>query len=445
VGRVPAFYTFVRGLVRLGLNAYFRDIEVHGTEHLEGSGPRIIAGNHNNGMIDPILIIAASERPITFIAKAPLFKVPILGWFLRHLHCIPAYRSQDAGYAKEKNDQLYEQAARQLASGPALALFPEGKSHSEPQLAELKHGAAKIALEAETRQGQARIQPVGLHFERTRAFRGKVLVQFGPPIELGEWKGRYAEDPKAATASLTEELQRRLSDRILHAESQQILRLADLVERMGVLEEVGAQDLKSSFDRKKFLLDTYRDLRERAPAEVEALRTDLVRYQETLDLLKVRDDQVAQDYRFGRVLGFTLKNAILLILGLPFMALALVCNFPAYITCVGIVRMFGRDGDLRATYGLLPAIFIYPAYWAALAYAGWRLEELPGLLAVLVAAPLSGLVALHWMDRWGRVLRASWGLLAALALPGARASLRRIRRRVLDRVKRLAEALPRRE
>ncbi len=436
---MAAFYRFVRGLVRLGLNAYFREIEVHGTEHLEGTGPRIIAGNHNNGMIDPLLIIAASERPVTFIAKAPLFKIPILGWFLRNLGCIPAYRSQDPGYAKEKNEQLYEQAAKRLAAGPALAIFPEGKSHSEPRLAEFRHGAAKIALEAETRQGGARIQPVGLHFERTRGFRGKVLVQFGPPLELRDWRDRYAQDPKAATAALTEELQHRLAERVLNAESQQLVRLAELVDRMGVIEDVGKDDLKSAFDRKKFLLEAYRGLRERAPAEVEALRIDLLRYQETLDLLKVRDDQVAQDYRFFRAVGFTLKNAILLVLGLPFMALALACNFPAYLACWTLVKVFGREGDLRATYGLLPALFVYPAYWAALAYAGWRLEELPGMIGVLVAAPLSGLVALHWMDRWGRVLRASWGLLAALALPGARASLRRIRRRVLDRVKRLAD------
>jgi hypothetical protein len=121
------------------------------------------------------------------------------------------------------------------------------------------------------------------------------------------------------------------------------------------------------------------------------------------------------------------------------MALALACNLPPYLACWAIVKLLGREADLRPTYGLIPALVIYPAYWAALAYGAWRLEELPGLVAAIVAAPLSGLVALHWMDRWHRVLVASWGLLAALALPAARASLRRIRRRVLDRVRRLKE------
>ena len=436
---MPALYRFVRGLVRLGLNAYFRDIQVHGAEHLQGDGARVIVANHNNGLIDPILIIAASERPVTFIAKAPLFRIPILGWFLRNLGCIPAYRTQDPGYAREKNEQLFKDAADALAAGPALAIFPEGKSHSEPQLAEFKHGAAKIALEAETRQGNARIQLASLHFERTRGFRGRVLVQFGPPLLLGEFRERYERDARDATGTVTAEMHGRLSGMVLHAESDEILRLAGLVDRMGVLEESGAPDLKSSFDRKKFILDSYRRLREKVPAEVEALRVDLLRYQETLDLLTVRDAQVAEDYRLGRVLAFAARNALLLAFGLPFMALALACNFPPYLACWTIAKAFGHEADLRPTYGLIPALFIYPAYWAALAYGAWRLEDIPGMAAALVAAPLSGLVALHWMDRWHRVLVASWGLVAALALPGARASLRRIRRRVLDRVKRLAE------
>jgi hypothetical protein len=123
------------------------------------------------------------------------------------------------------------------------------------------------------------------------------------------------------------------------------------------------------------------------------------------------------------------------------MALALVGNLPPYLVCWTLATAFGRSPDVRASMGLIPALFIYPAYWALLGYLGWRLEELPGLAAAVVAAPLSGLVALHWMDRWGRVVRASWGLWTALALPGARAALRRIRQRVLRRVQRLAQPI----
>ena len=255
-------YRLTRAFVRLGLRAFFRDVEVRGAENLPPDGPCIVAANHFNSMIDPFLLLARLERPLCFIAKAPLFKVPGLGWLLRRGRCIPAYRSQDAGYAKEKNDALYAAAAEALGAGPALAMFPEGKSHSEPHLAEFRHGASKIALETEALRGGVRIQLVGLHYEQTRGFRGRVLIQLGPPIAAAAFLERYRADNRAGTAALTEELQTRLSEMILTAETREMLRLADLLARMRALQEKGRpHETAEAFDRKKLILERYRLLR----------------------------------------------------------------------------------------------------------------------------------------------------------------------------------------
>ncbi len=431
-------YSCLRGVLRLGLRAYFHEIEVHGREGVPAEGPCVVAANHHNSMMDPFLIVAACPRPLAFIAKAPLFRAPILGWVLRGMGCVPAHRSQDAGYAKEKNQALYEAAARTLASGRLLAIFPEGRSHSDPGLAEFRHGASKIALEAETKSGGVRIQLVGLHFEELRGFRGKALLQFGPAIALDGWKARYAEDPRAATAALTDELRARLTDMVLAAESHEILGLAELVRKMDVLERGEPADLKGEFDRRKFILDSYRELRGKAPREVEALRNDLVRYRQTLDLLGVRDDQVAEDYRFGRVLARALARTLALALGLPFVAAALVFNFPPYLLCDGLARMLARTPDQRAGAAFMAALLLFPAAWAGIGYAGWRLGGTPLALGAVGAATVTGLLALRWMDAWHRLLGEAWGLWTAIALPGARATLRRMRARALARVERLS-------
>src|ERR1043165_9950973 len=65
-------YRLIRSLVRLGLRAFFRDIEVRGAENLPPDGPCIVAANHFNSMIDPFLLVATLYRPLCFIAKAPL-------------------------------------------------------------------------------------------------------------------------------------------------------------------------------------------------------------------------------------------------------------------------------------------------------------------------------------------------------------------------------------
>ncbi|HKS16429.1 MAG TPA: 1-acyl-sn-glycerol-3-phosphate acyltransferase, partial [Planctomycetota bacterium] len=86
------FYRLVRGLIRAALGFYYREIEVTGADSVPAEGPLLLLANHHNGMIDPLIVIAASRRPVRYIAKEPLFRIPILGWFMRRLGCIPAYR-----------------------------------------------------------------------------------------------------------------------------------------------------------------------------------------------------------------------------------------------------------------------------------------------------------------------------------------------------------------
>jgi 1-acyl-sn-glycerol-3-phosphate acyltransferase len=431
-------YRVTKGLIRLGLRAFFRDIEVRGAENLPPDGPCIVAANHHNSMIDPFLLLAMLDRPLCFIAKAPLFRTPVVGWFLRRLRCIPAHRSQDPGYSKEKNDALYAAAAETLASGPALALFPEGRSHSEPQLAEFRHGASKIALETESLRPGVRIQLVGLHYEETRGFRGRVLVQLGPPVAAAGFLDRYRADSRAGVGALTEELQARLSEMILTAESRDVLRLADLLARMRALQEKGRpHETAEAFDRKKLILDRYRSLREREPREVERLRLQLTRYESVLARAGFQEEDVGSERRIGAIFRSALGNTLLLALGLPFLALGIATNIVPYLLSWLVARVATRLPDRRASAGFFTALAAFPLYWAGLATWAGRRWGLDIGLAVGAIGPLSGILALHSMDRWHDVLVQSWALWLSLVRPSARAMLRRMRQRALDRADRL--------
>jgi len=431
-------YRLTKGIVRLGLRAFFREIEVRGAENLPPDGPCIVAANHHNSMIDPFLLLAMLDRPLCFIAKAPLFRMPVLGWFLRRLRCIPAHRSQDPGYAKEKNEALYAAAAETLADGPALALFPEGKSHSEPQLAEFRHGASKIALETESLRPGVRVQLVGLHYEETRGFRGRVLVQLGPPVAAAGFRDRYRTDSRAGVATLTEELQGRLSEMILTAESREVMRLADLLARMRALQEKGRpHETAEAFDRKKLILDRYRLLRDREPNEVERLRLELARYESVLARTGLHEEDVGTKRRIGAVLRSALGNTVLLALGLPFLALGVATNFAPYLLSWVVARVSTRLPDRRASAGFLAGLAAFPLYWAVLAVWVGRRWGLDLGIAAAAIGPLSGVLALHSMDRWHEVFVQSWALWLSLVQPSARAMLRRMRTRALARADRL--------
>src|SRR5438034_6170731 len=128
-------------LLRVVLRIFFRRIEVSGTDSVPRVGPVIFVLNHPNGLIDPAFLLCLAPRRVSFLAKAPLFRMPVVGFFCRALDAIPVHRRQDTGFDGAQNRETFEAARRVLAHGGAIAIFPEGASHSEPKLRPLKTGA----------------------------------------------------------------------------------------------------------------------------------------------------------------------------------------------------------------------------------------------------------------------------------------------------------------
>src|SRR5688572_9189585 len=431
------FYRFIRGLLRAALGFYYREIEVAGEERIPAQGPLLLLANHHNGMIDAFIIIAASNRPIRYIAKEPLFRIPLLGWFMRRLGCIPAHRSRDPGYAKEKNEDLYRAAKEAFLAGGAIGIFPEGGSHTDPGLAEFKHGAAKMALEAEALadfQLGLRAQLVAIHFERTRLFRGRVLVTFGESQPVDGYRAAFEADSRAAVGSLTQDLRDKLSTMVLNAENEEVARLSAVVERI-MREEGSTPGLEERFRRQKEVLKRYQRLRETRPAEVEVVHSLLRRYDRMLTLVGGRDGQIAAEYSGARILGFALKNTLLLILGAPVLAFGLAFHFiPCWIARITAV-LAGKDEDQRSSVGLIVAIFLFPLWYAGLAVAGWKLVPLKAWLPVILCGPPAGYVALRWLDRFNRFARETAGLW--MAMTGTRKRLNEARRQIAERLARL--------
>jgi len=162
----------VTALLRLLIRVFFKRIEIVDMERVPADVPVIFAVNHPNALIDPLFLLCFAPRPVSFLAKAPLFTTPVIGWFVRGLDAIPVYRKQDnvAG----SNRETFAQARALLARGGAIAIFPEGTTHSDPRLRELKTGAARIALGASMER--IVIVPAGLYYTSKQTFRSSAVM-----------------------------------------------------------------------------------------------------------------------------------------------------------------------------------------------------------------------------------------------------------------------------
>ena len=104
-------------LLRFALRIYFRRIEVAGLEHVPSDTPVIFVLNHPNALVDPCFLLCLAPRRVSFLAKAPLFHMPVIGSLVRALDSLPVYRSQDEGSDTAKNHETFAMARELLTAG----------------------------------------------------------------------------------------------------------------------------------------------------------------------------------------------------------------------------------------------------------------------------------------------------------------------------------------
>lgn len=164
-------YLLVKSLAHLYL-ALTRGISSLGSENVPPRGPVILVSNHVNAK-DPLALASACQRPLYFMAKAELFRTPVLAWFFRSINAFPVARGaidQDA----------YRRSLEILSEGKALAIFPEGTRNASGELLKPHPGAARFALLTGAKVVPACV--VG-----TNSKQGKVRVIFGAPIDPQEF------------------------------------------------------------------------------------------------------------------------------------------------------------------------------------------------------------------------------------------------------------------
>lgn len=118
-------------------------VKVTGEHHIPTDGAAVVACNHVS-FIDPILLMAASPRPIRFLMDHRIFKTPVLGAIFRLAKAIPI--------APQKEDPViyeaaFKEAQKVLEAGDLLGIFPEGAITRDGKMLPFKGGIMKI-LEA---------------------------------------------------------------------------------------------------------------------------------------------------------------------------------------------------------------------------------------------------------------------------------------------------------
>jgi len=411
-------------------------------------GPVLVVANHPNSLLDPLVIFRVAGRPTRPLAKAPLFEQRFVGSLLRTMGGLPVYRAVDDPAQMHRNEDTFRGAIAALHAGDAVQIYPEGRSHSEPSLGQLRTGAARIALGAEAgahwRLG-LRIVPVGLTFYRKSLFRGRVLAMTGEPFTIEAWHAAYDADPAEAARSLTAEIGRRLEAVTVNVAEPGDIELIDTAERLYTREkrDSGWRERDPLAERVPRLQAFARGmswLRQHDPTRFAALRTAVRRYRRRAERLGAVEGDVPPDYPARAVATYVAAEGLALLLVAPAAAVGTLLWYPTYVAPRLTLRLVRPDPETVATYKLATGFAMVPLTIVVCIAAGALLAGGRGALLAGVAAPLLGLAAIAWHDRWNRVRDDARLFLRVLPRHGHRARQASERARLAAEFDALVEA-----
>ena len=175
------FLRFARGWARSVLAVVGVSVEVLHGDRLEGGKGMVVASNHES-FCDILVLLSRLPFQVRFLAKRSIFRVPVLGWSIAAAGFVPVDRGR-----RERGGEVLERAARPLASGRSVVIFPEETRSRAGELLPFKKGAALLAA----RTG-APLLPIGLAGTRAvlprgrlRMSPGRVVLCAGEPIPPG--------------------------------------------------------------------------------------------------------------------------------------------------------------------------------------------------------------------------------------------------------------------
>lgn len=373
---------------RLIVRVFYRRSECYGLDHLPAQGPVILCANHVNALVDAVIMQAFSPRLLHPLARSGLFAGPLLGHVLRLIQAVPIYRRQDADGDAGSNADSFASCYEFLAAGEVLLIFPEGQSHSDAHLREMKTGVARISLGAQEANGVApAVVPVGMNFTRKGSFRAGLLVEFGAPVPVNIAQGELSDD---AVRRVTAQIQQAIEGLTVNAETSDDIDLVNRMERFFALRRGRYRrgSLRQKFRALRRLTEAQRRLRERDPERVDSLRWQLRQFERLCHRFGVKDYHLSVSYRPLTLMIFLSILFVDLVLLMPLAAWGIANAIMPFLLTRHAARTMARGSDQYDTAKILLGLILFPVFWAGqIAVAGYFYGATVALVYALSLVP----------------------------------------------------------
>lgn len=323
------WYDHLRYIVDAFIRGSFKKIRYEGLEKVPRDGAVIFAPNHCDALMDPFAVLAMDHGKKVFVARADIFKKPVLRKILTFLKIMPIHRVRDGFRSVAANDDIIEKSIEVLNNQVPFCILPEGMHRSMHSLLPLGKGIARIAVGADKAiagQRPVYIVPLGCEYGDYYRFRSTLLVTVGEPIDIS---ALIAAKPGSSEAELYNEIRALTSEGM----KKQIVYIPDDDDYEAVWElaklssgPVSEFNLRGRLEANRRTAEKLDRLREKDPGKARKL------FDKAVDFARARREaRISAHATYAKnPLGAALWRTLKILACLPFALVLGTASLPAW-------------------------------------------------------------------------------------------------------------------
>ncbi|MDF1576753.1 MAG: 1-acyl-sn-glycerol-3-phosphate acyltransferase, partial [Bacteroidales bacterium] len=252
---------------------YYGKVEIRGRENIPRNAPVIFAPNHQNALMDALIVLFSAPGDVVFLARADIFNKRFLAFLLNSLKILPVFRQRDGASELGKNADIFDIAVNVLKNKHYLCVMPEGNHGHQRKLRTIVKGIFRIALQAQEEAGSkafVKIVPVGLDFGDYVKQNTSLYINYGKPIEISEYWEQFQENSARAINALKLRLAGELSPLMIDIRNEEHYKAIYVLkgiynETMRAEMGLEGKRLSDRFKADKELIGRLEALMEKAP------------------------------------------------------------------------------------------------------------------------------------------------------------------------------------
>ncbi len=278
------YYTVLKYYVGLFFRLSYGKREYYGIEKLPSDGALIFASNHTNALMDALAVLDLDTRPKVFVARADIFKKPLLAKIFYFLRIMPINRIRDGRNTLKNNDDIIKQSAEVLRNNIPFVILPEGAHRPMHSLLPLGKGIFRVALLANEEiagEKPVYIVPIGIEYGNFFRYRSSLLFQIGQPINVTAFvNANPTKEQPVLMNDLKEKLQEDLKKLILYIPDDvhydatlELCNMScyDRIEQLSLKHRV----LKNRLTANRYTVELIQNRREADPANTERVLEEI--------------------------------------------------------------------------------------------------------------------------------------------------------------------------